>query len=154
MGKIVAAYDKTGGNVTTVYNSNQNIYAKEADKYNRVDYANTKNSNGQQFAGSGKNSVGSNYTKNKMDSKGNVIDAYTGKSQKANTTSPDHIESLSQYHKDGGFMQSKTEKADFATDADNLALTDRRINQSMRDYDKQSWQDKTKTDKKIQSVSI
>lgn len=144
LGKIVAAYDKTGGNVTTVHNANQNIYAKEADKYNRTDYANTKNSEGQQFAGSGKNSVGSNYTKSQMDSKGNVVDAYTGKSQKANTASPDHIESLSQYHKDAGFMQSKTQKADFATDENNLALTDRSINQSMRDYDKQSWQEKTK----------
>lgn len=97
LGKIVAAYDKVGGNVTTIHNANQNIYAKEEDKYKREDYTNTKNSNGKQFAGQGKNSIGSQYTKSQMDENGNVVDAYTGKIQKADTTSPDHIESLSQY---------------------------------------------------------
>ncbi|MAD42363.1 MAG: lactate permease [Arcobacter sp.] len=142
IGHLVAAYDKTGGNVTTIHNANQKIYANKEDEYNRNNYERTKNSNGEQFAGQGKNSVGSNYTKSQMDTSGNVQDAYTGKIQKADTTSPDHIESLSQYHKDGGFMQSKKQKADFATDKDNLALTDRSINQSMRDYDKEEWAEK------------
>ena len=142
LGKIVAAYDKVGGNVTTIHNANQKIYAKQEDEYNRKDYTNTKNSNGQQFAGDSKNSVGSNFTKSKMDDDKNVVDAYTGKIQKADTTSPDHVESLSQYHKDGGFMQSNTQKANFATDENNLALTDRSINQSMRDFDKEEWKHK------------
>ncbi len=142
LGKIIAAYDKTGGNVTTIHNANQKIYAKKEDEYNRNDYTNTQNSNGQQFAGDGKNSVGSNFTKSKMDNNSNVTDAYTGKIQKADTTSPDHIESLSQYHKDGGFMQSNTQKADFGTDENNLALTDRSINQSMRDFSKEEWKEK------------
>lgn len=155
LGKIIAAYDKAGGNVTTVHNANnkdfidfdgekykKGVYAQQEDEYNRNDYTNTKNSNGQQFAGDGKNSVGSNFTKSKMDNDNNVIDAYTGKTQRADTTSPDHIESLSQYHKDGGFMQSNKQKADFGTDENNLALTDRSINQSMRDFSKENWKDK------------
>ena len=155
LGKIIAAYDKAGGNVTTVHNANnkdfidfdgekykKGVYAQQEDEYNRNDYTNTKNSNGQQFAGDGKNSVGSNFTKSKMDNDNNVIDAYTGKTQRADTTSPDHIESLSQYHKDGGFMQSNKQKADLGTDENNLALTDRSINQSMRDFSKENWKDK------------
>lgn len=155
LGKIVAAYDKAGGNVTTVHNANnkdfidsdgkkykKGVYAQQEDEYNRNDYTNTKNSNGQQFAGNGRNSVGSNFTKSKMDNDNNVIDAYTGKTQRADTTSPDHIESLSQYHKDGGFMQSNAQKADFGTDENNLALTDRSINYSMRDFSKEKWKDK------------
>jgi hypothetical protein len=142
LGHIVAAYDKTGGNVTTVHNANQNIYANDEDKYNRKDYTNTKNSENKQFAGDSKNSVGSTFTKSKMDDNGNVTDAYTGKTQKADTTSPDHINSLSQYHKDGGFMQDKTRRADFGTDENNLALTDRSINTSMRDFDKEDWMGK------------
>jgi len=142
LGKVVAAYDKTGGNVTTVHNANKNIYANDKDKYERKDYTNAKNSNGEQFAGDSKKSVGSIFTRSQMDSKGNVTDAYTGKTQKADTTSPDHIESLSQHHKNGGFMQDSTKKADFATDKDNLALTDRSINQSMRDFDKKEWKEK------------
>ncbi|RUA32322.1 MAG: hypothetical protein DSY76_00600 [Bacteroidetes bacterium] len=144
LGGVVAKFDKDGGNVTTIHNANQNIYANEKDKYKREDYTNTKNSEGKQFAGQGKNSIGSQYTKSQMDLNGNVVDAYTGKVKKADTTSPDHIESLSQYHKDGGFMQKNTKKADFATDKNNLALTDRSINQSMRDFDKKDWMDKEK----------
>lgn len=142
LGKIIAAYDKDGGNVTTIHNANQKIYAKKEDEYNRKTYTNTKNSNGQKFAGDSKNSVGSIFTKSKMDNNSNVTDAYTGKIQRADTTSPDHIESLSQYHKDGGYMQSKAQQANFGTDENNLALTDRSINQSMRDYDKEEWKDK------------
>ncbi|NCD11223.1 MAG: lactate permease [Epsilonproteobacteria bacterium] len=155
LGKIVAAYDKAGGNVTTIHNANNKkftdsdgkkytngVYAKEEDKYNRKEYTNTKNSNGQQFAGDGKNSVGSNFTKSKMDESGNVTDVYTGKIEPAHTTSPDHIESLSQHHKNGGFMQNSTKKADFATDTENLALTNRPTNQSMRDFDKNEWKEK------------
>ena len=156
LGRIIAAaHDKAGGNVTTVHNANnkdfidfdgekykKGVYAQQEDEYNRNDYTNTKNSNGQQFAGNGKNSVGSNFTKSKMDNDNNVIDAYTGKTQRADTTSPDHIESLSQYHKDGGFMQSNAQKADFGTDENNLALTDRSINYSMRDFSKEKWKDK------------
>lgn len=142
LGKVVAGYDKAGGNVTTVHNANNGIYAKDEDHYKREEYTNTKNSHGKQFAGAGKNSVGANFTQSKMDKNRMVQDAYTGKIQKADTTSPDHIESLSQHHKIGGFMQTSEKKADFATDEDNLALTDRSINQSMRDFDKEEWMQK------------
>ena len=163
LGKIVAAYDKVGGNVTTIHNANNKefidfdntkykggIYANEEDKYDREKYTNKKNSEGKQFAGDSKKSVGNEFTKSRMDNDKNVIDAYTGNIQKADTTSPDHIKSLSQYHKDGGFMQSTVQKADFATDENNLALTDRSINQSMRDYDKNEWKNK-ETEKGIKN---
>jgi hypothetical protein len=145
LGKIVAAYDKTGGNVTTIHNANKKIYANQEDEYIREDYTNTKNSNNQQFAGQGKNSVGSNFTRSRTDTNGNVEDAYTDKTQRADTTSPDHIVPLSQYHKNGGYMQDKRKKSDFATDEDNLALTDRSINQSMRDFEKKDWSEKETT---------
>ena len=142
LGKALSVYDKVGGNVTTVNNANQGIYASDEDRYIRADYDRSKNSQGEQFAGSGKSSVGAKFTKSKMDEGQNVTDAYTGRQQQASTTSPDHIESLSQFHKDGGFMLDSERKADFATDMDNLALTDRSINASMRDYDKREWLDK------------
>ena len=142
LGKIISAYDKVGGNITTVHNANFGIYANDEETYNRKEYTQSKNSNGRQFENAGKNSVGSTFTISKMDDNQIVQDAYTGKWQKADTTSPDHIESLSQYHKNGGFMQSQQKKSDFATDENNLALTDRSINQSMRDFDKEEWMDK------------
>lgn len=139
IGKVISAYDKDGGNVTTIHNANNSIYATDEDRYSREEYTNTKNSDGKQFSGAGKNSAGANLTRSEMDENQMVQDAYTGKYQKADTTSPDHIESLSQHHKNGGFMQTSEKKADFATDENNLALTDRSINQSMRDFDKEEW---------------
>ena len=139
LGKILSAYDKAGGNVTTVNNANNGVYAKDEDRYIREDYTHSKSSEGKQFANAGKNSSGAIYTRSEMDENHMVQDAYTGKMAKADTTSPDHIESLSQHHKNGGFMQTSAQKAAFATDEDNLALTGRSINQSMRDYDKEEW---------------
>ncbi len=139
LGKIISAYDKAGGNVTTINNANNGVYAKDEDRYRREDYTHSKSSEGKQFANAGKNSSGAIYTRSQMDENHMVQDAYTGKMAKADTTSPDHIESLSQYHKNGGFMQTSAQKADFATDEDNLALTDRSINKSMRDFDKEEW---------------
>lgn len=146
LGKVVSAYDKTGGNVTTVHNANDGIYANDEDTYKREDYTHKKNNEGIQFANAGKKSKGASFTVSKMDKNNMVQDAYTGKIQKADTTSPDHIESLSQHHKNGGFMQKLEKKADFATDEGNLAITDRSINQSMRDFDKEAWAEKESKD--------
>lgn len=140
MGKLLSAYDKTGGNVTTIHNAKQGIYASDEDKYDRDDYDKTKNSNGETFKG--KSGVGSQFTRSQMDENKNVTDAYTGEVVKADTTSPDHIVSLNEYHNNGGFMQTKTQRADFGTDPDNLALTNRSINQSMSADDKDEWLDK------------
>jgi len=141
--------NQDGGNVQTIHNAQQKIYADEKFKYDRKRYTNTKNSDGKKFAGDSENSVGAQYTRKKIketNDNGRVFDEYTGKKVEAKTTSPDHIESLSQFHKDGGFMLTDQEKADFATDMDNLALTDRSVNQSMRDYDKNEWKEKTRED--------
>ncbi len=143
IGKIISAYDKVGGNVTTVNNANNGVYAEDKDRYDRKEYTHSKNSKGKKFANAGENSVGSQFTRSKMNENQMVEDVYTGKMVKADTTSPDHIESLSQHHKNGAFMQDSVKKADFATDEDNLGLTDRSINQSMRDFDKEEWLSKT-----------
>ena len=50
--------NQDGGNVTTIHNAQQKIYADKKDEYDRKAYTDTKNSKGQKFAGDGKNSVG------------------------------------------------------------------------------------------------
>lgn len=87
LGKILSAYDKTGGNVTTINNANNGVYAKDEDRYSRKDYTHSKNSEGKQFANAGKNSSGAIYTRSQMDENHMVQDAYTGKITKADTTS-------------------------------------------------------------------
>lgn len=146
LGKALSVYDKVGGNVTTVNNANNGVYASDEDRYDRKKYDRSKNSQGKRFAGSSQKSVGAKFTVSMMDEDENVTDAYTGRQQKATTTSPDHIESLSQFHKDGGFMIDAARKADFATDTENLALTDQSINKSMRDFEKREWLDKKRED--------
>ncbi|MGP1457964.1 MAG: hypothetical protein ACTTKL_01450 [Treponema sp.] len=142
-----------GGNVTTIHNAKQKIYADKRDEYDRTVYENGRytpgknghkgtwsgNSEGKKFSGDGKNSVGSEFTKSQMNKDGFLTDAYTNRAVKADTTSPDHIYSLSEFHKNGGYMLSDKEKCDFATDKNNLASIDRGINSSLRDKDKFEW---------------
>lgn len=142
LGGLVSRGDKNGGNVTTIHNARDGVYARKQDEYQRGDYTRAKNSEGKSFEGSGKNSVGSEFTRSQLDGKQNLNDAYTGKTERGMNTSPDHIVSNSEFHKDGGFMLKPEQKADFATDTGNLASTRRDINQSMSDYDKKEWSDK------------
>jgi hypothetical protein len=149
LGMLVAKLDKNGGNVTTINNAQQNVYAKEKDKYNREEYTNSKNSNGQAFAGQSKKSIGSKFTTSQIDENGMLIDAYTGKVELAKNISPDHIVSASEFHKNGGFMLSAKKKADFATDTNNLACTNRSMNQSMSDKDKLEWASKKQNKREL-----
>ena len=149
LGKIVATTDKEGGNVTTVHNARQGIYAEDKDRYNRAEYTDVKNSQGRSFAGSGPNSVGSEFTRAQLDNNGNLQDNYTGKQERGCNTSPDHIVSCSEHHSEGGFMLNSKRKADFATDKENLASTRRDINQSMNDDDKIEWLNKKQAGREI-----
>lgn len=141
LGSLVAKSDKNGGNVTTVNNARQGVYAIKKDEYKREDYTNARSSDGKYFAGAGKNSIGSEFTRAQLDDRQMLTDGYTGNRERGSNTSPDHVVSTSQFHKDGGFMLSSENKADFATDTDNLVSTRRDINQSMRDHDKKDWLD-------------
>ena len=142
LGKVLAVYDKQGGNVTTIHNAQQGIYANADELYNRNDYDRGFNSQGKKFAGDSKKSVGATFTKGQLDSKDQLVDGYTGETVMGMHTSPDHIVPLKSYHKNGGYMQSKTQRADFATDTENLTSTQRGINHSMSDEDKLDWLDK------------
>lgn len=142
LGGLVAKGDKSGGNVTTIHNAKQDIYARTEDEYDRDIYTRSKNSKGKQFENAGKQSVGSKFTQKQLDDKSKLTDAYTGEKIKGCRTSPDHVCSLKKFHKNGGYMLSDKIKADFATDQDNLASTRREINQSMSDDDKDKWMDK------------
>jgi len=149
LGKVIAAHDKLGGNVTTIRNAEQKIYARPEDEYKRNDYTGSKNSQGQKFEGNGKTSVGSVFTRSQLDGDGYLTDGYTGARIKASDSSPDHVVSNSAFHKSGGYMLSQNKKADFATDTDNLVSTERSINQSMRDHDKPEWADRQSGDRNV-----
>lgn len=141
LGKVLAIFDKNGGNVTTIHNAQKGIYARTQDEYHRKEYTDSANSEGKRFSGNGKNSAGAEFTRKNLDSNGYLKDGYTGKRIKGSESSPNHVISLSEAHKNGGFMVSSERKADIATDKDNLVSTRRDINQSMKDHDKMEWAD-------------
>jgi len=144
LGALIAKHDKNGGNVATVHNVREGVDDARAQvRYRREDYTQAPNSEGKVFERGGDKSVGSEFTRSQLDRKGNLTDGYTGKIEKGKDTSPDHVVSVSEFHKEGGFVLSARKKADFGTDRDNLASTRRDINQSMRDHDKMEWMDKT-----------
>jgi hypothetical protein len=149
LGKFLAVYDKQGGNVTTVHNAQQDIYANDDERYKRADYDEGRNSEGKKFSGDSKNSVGASFTRGQLDSNGQLTDGYTGETVMAKNTSPDHIVPLKTYHQNGGFMQSKTQRADFATDTENLISTQRSINSSMSDEEKRVWMDKNSNGRSV-----
>ena len=149
LGKFLAVFDKDGGNVTTVHNAQQDIYANpDKEKYNRDHYDKGKNSSDRKFSGDSKSSVGASFTKGQLDSKGQLTDGYTGETVMGKYTSPDHIVPLKTYHQDGGFMQSKMQRADFATDSENLISTQRSINSSMSADEKLVWLEKKSNGRK------
>jgi hypothetical protein len=136
IGRVMAGYDKKGGNVTTFHNAQNKVYAHESQKYDRSKYD-------KRFKGP--KGSGDQFTKSQLYDGNKVVDAYTGKEEIASETSPDHIVSLSQYNKNGGFIQTDEQKADFGADSDNYALTKRKINESLRDSDKKEWSERNST---------
>jgi hypothetical protein len=150
LGKFLAVYDKQGGNVTTVHNAQQDIYANpDVEKYYRNDYDRGLNSQGKRFAGAEKKSVGATFTRGQLDKEQKLRDGYTGEKVKGDLTSPDHIIPLKTYHQNGGFMQSKTQRADFGTDTANLISTQRHINNSMSDDEKLEWLERKSSGRQV-----
>jgi len=149
LGRFVSSYDKNGGNVTTIHNAKDDVYARKEDAYNRKKYTEARNSDGEKFENAGKKSIGSVFTRGSMDQKEKVTDAYTGKIYVAKDTSPDHIVSNKEFHTNGGFMLSSEDKANFATDKNNLAITERSLNQSLRADDKKEWENKKSDDRDV-----
>lgn len=140
VGHVLTAWDKEGGNVTTVHNARQGIYAHDSQKFERDDYTGD----------------GSLYDVNRQKfydaeiSEGfSVIDRYTGQehhyydhSRRRRTLDCDHKKSCSEYHQDGGFIQSAEIRARFAADPDNFALTSSSANSSKSDKDILIWASK------------
>lgn len=136
LGHVVAAADKTGGNVTTEHNAKNNEYARSEDEFRRDDYA-----------GSAYKSARAVYKDRKIipDSQ-MIIDEYSGELLDYSQTDCDHIYSAKRYHQDGGFMQDKETRKTFGADRENFAMTANSANRSKQDKDLATWQNSDATD--------
>lgn len=130
LGSIVAAYDKVGGNVDTIHNVRQGIYAtkEEQERYDqRGDYDSYKYHSDKQFI-----AVNRELSAQKRD--GNLDDGYRGvKFQPNAKTDLDHVVSAKEVHDDAGRVLAEMDGTSLANDKSNLTMTSSSVNRSKKD---------------------
>ncbi len=129
LGKIVAHYDKNGGNVDTIHNVRKGIYvsSEEESKYNNLEEYNT------QVYHSHPKYIEKNKTDAIKQKNGKLIDGYTGR--KLTTKSKrdlDHIISAKEIHDDPGRILAELDGAELANSETNLVSTERVINRAKK----------------------
>ncbi|PIF03701.1 MAG: lactate permease [Arcobacter sp.] len=136
LGKIVAAYDKTGGNVDTIHNVREGVYAtekeKEAYENNESYYKTNKNEV------TGKNTKTDPYhndtrfkkkAKKTNEEKGERYDdLYQEQERFGAEVQLDHIISSSEIHNDAGRILSEQNGVDLSVKDSNLAWTNAYVN--------------------------
>ena len=136
LGSVAAAADKVGGNVTTVHNARQDIYARPEDGYRREEYT-----------GAAYKAARGKYADSKIEPNSQmVVDEYSGEAVDYSQADCDHIVSVKGYHQDGGFKQDKKRKAAFGADPDNFAMTAGSANRSKQDKGFDEWHNSTASD--------
>ncbi len=125
--------DIDGGNVTTQHNAEQDIYAKESERYDRddYDYEAAKRKKKKEAVESGA-----------MNSQ-EFTDSYTGEKAPTQRTTEsgkqvmnaelDHTVPLKQAHKEGGWMLDPKRRKELASEPDNLHYTTFENNRSKSD---------------------
>ncbi|VWD02693.1 hypothetical protein [Burkholderia lata] len=129
LGKFISAYDKRGGNVDTVHNVRNGVWATDAerekhesrDEYDPTPYhthADYKAKNAETSAGV---------------KAGTATDAVTGKVLQHKQKQLDHVVSAKETHDDAGITLAELDHTDMANRPDNLAPTHFSINTSKKD---------------------
>lgn len=125
LGKILSAYDKTGGNVDTVHNVREGVYATDDEKKRydeRGDYNSTDYHGHQDYKDKNRND-------SKLQDQGELRDSYTGNviKQKSNRHL-DHTISASEIHNDAGRVLAEVDGPTAANSKSNLNSTSEHIN--------------------------
>ncbi len=157
LGKVVAAYDKTGGNVTTLHNFEDGIVATSEDKSKYNEWQNAKKNNVDRKE---HDVVKDKWKKNEyqqINEGDKIIDGYTGKDlgykqnhriEKNNSIDGEHITSVSEIEKDSknhlyGKGDSTSERikdrVEISGNNKNLTLIDGGMNSSKGNKDLIEW---------------
>ena len=133
LGRVVAAYDKTGGNVDTVHNVRNNIFATDAEKekyQNREEYNNNKRLKRSYHSGN-KNYQEKSDKYQKEQAQGNLQDAYNGKQfSKDDNVQVEHVISTEEIHNDAGRILSEQDGSTLANKDSNLKPVIQSVNGS------------------------
>ena len=157
LGKIIAAYDKEGGNVTTTHNFEKGITATNEDQDRYNEWQNSVNNKVDRTI---HDEVKDKWKKNTYQSMANgetVIDGYTGKTLGEKTNNRidkdvsihgEHITSVSEIEKDprnhlfadGNIASERLhDRAKLSGNENNLTLIEGGMNSSKNDADLKEW---------------
>ena len=129
LGKFVAVYDKVGGNVDTIHNVRNGIYATnetEESYEKRGDYDTHEYHTHQEYRDINK-------TNSQLKEKGELRDYITGKSiDRHGKSDLDHVISAKEIHDDAGRVLANKNGADLANTDTNLKATGSTINRSKK----------------------
>jgi len=129
LGRVVSAYDKVGGNVNTIHNVRNGIYANEEDKKaydNRGDYNSDEYHKHKQY-------IATNRKNSQLQKEGKLSDYMTGKKLDKNSGNDlDHVVSAKEIHDDDGRVLAGIDGADLANSENNLKATSKTNNRSKK----------------------
>ena len=129
LGRVVSAYDKVGGNVNTIHNVRNEIYANEEDKKaynNRGDYNSDEYHKHEQY-------IDTNRKNSQLQKEGKLSDYMTGKKLDKNSGNDlDHVVSAKEIHDDAGRVLAGIDGADLANSESNLKATSKTNNRSKK----------------------
>lgn len=139
LGKIVAAYDKVGGNVDTVHNVRNGIYATEDEEKaykNRGEYNSDVYHKDADYI-----NINKKYSEDRKN--GNATDYMTGKKLDPNESHDlDHVKSAKEIHDDAGRVLAQIDGNILANTDTNLKPTTATNNRSKKADDMQTFLDK------------
>ena len=136
LGKIVSAYDKIGGNVNTIHNVRDGIYATEKEQKayeNRGVYNSDEYHKDTNYI-----NINKKYSKDRKD--GNATDYMTGKKLNQNVSHDlDHVKSAKEIHDDAGRILAEINGNILANTDSNLKPTTATNNRSKKADDMQTF---------------
>lgn len=131
LGKIVAAYDKVGGNVDTIHNVRDEVYATDKEKTayeSRGDYDDKEKN---RTHGKNTNYKNKKDTDNSLRQKGKLQNDYGDTTfQEDDKTEVDHVVSTYENHHDRGRVLAEIDNAEISNIAENLKTASKSVNAS------------------------
>ena len=125
LGKFIALYDKIGGNVDTIHNVREGVYATDEEK---LKYENLEDYDSHKYH-SDQNYIKNNKKIKEKRENGDLTDAYTGNKLKGKSDQ-DHVQSAYEIHNDPGRVLAELDGVELANSDDNLVATNPSINRS------------------------
>ena len=139
LGGIMAKGDKDGGNVDTVHNAREGVYATQQEQER---YANNPAYDSHEYH-SDSRYIEKNHQGSEAKKSGTLKDEYTGKTMAQNAQQNlDHIKAAKNIHDDPGRVLAELDGVDLANCEENFAFTGESINKSKKAMSAEEFADK------------